>query len=447
MRDVNLEEVYPGAAKPALRPEIHASNQRSEDPEVLEILCECAAALMVHGQTTERMIRAVERLAGLLNTRVTVFPEWGRVTIMTTREQNLKTGVIAAEPFGVDMSQVSAISNLILDFRPANNAVDTFRSRLNAVSHLQAVSAFRFVLFGAAGGAALSVLFGESHPLNLLIIAVSAGTGALLRRWVGNVSHNILLQPFSAALLAGFIAAAAARYLRTSSSNLIALCPCMILTPGIHILNGALDLVHGRVPLGISRFVWSGLIILMICTGLFAGLFLGGVPLSITEVSRTVPLSYDVLAAGIAVAAYGTSFSMPWRMLPIPIAIGMLAHASRWFLTSRIGIGQAAGSFVACIIIGAIVTPVADRLHLPFAAFAFASGVSLLPGVLMFRMAGGLVALAGHNEKVPYNLLLGTVEDGTTAFLVILAMIFGLVLPKVCIERLRRDHGLEPLRY
>jgi uncharacterized membrane protein YjjB (DUF3815 family) len=43
-----------------------------------------------------------------------------------------------------------------------------------------------------------------------------------------------------------------------------------------------------------------------------------------------VPLGYDVIAAGIAVAVFGTFYAMPWQMLPIPILIGMLAHTFRW---------------------------------------------------------------------------------------------------------------------
>ena len=72
------------------------------------------------------------------------------------------------------------------------------------------------------------------------------------------------------------------------------------------------------------------LIILMICTGLLLGLSLGGVTLPVSGPSLPVPLGYDVIAAGVVVAAYGTFFAMPWRVLPIPILIGMLAHASRW---------------------------------------------------------------------------------------------------------------------
>ena len=39
-------------------------------------------------------------------------------------------------------------------------------------------------------------------------------------------------------------------------------------------------------------------------------------------------------------------------------------------------------------------TPIADYLRLPFAGLAFASVVSLIPGVFLFRMAGGMVELA-----------------------------------------------------
>jgi uncharacterized membrane protein YjjB (DUF3815 family) len=41
-------------------------------------------------------------------------------------------------------------------------------------------------------------------------------------------------------------------------------------------------------------------------------------------------LVIDVIAAGCAVASFGTFFSMPWRLLALPIAVGMVAHAARW---------------------------------------------------------------------------------------------------------------------
>jgi uncharacterized membrane protein YjjB (DUF3815 family) len=52
----------------------------------------------------------------------------------------------------------------------------------------------------------------------------------------------------------------------------------------------------------------------------------------------------------------------------------------------------------AALVVGTIITPIADRLRLPFAGLAFASVVSLIPGVFLFRMAGGMVDLITHRH-------------------------------------------------
>ena len=79
-------------------------------------------------------------------------------------------------------------------------------------------------------------------------------------------------------------------------------------------------------------------------------------------------------------------------------------------------------------------TPIADQMRLPFAGLAFASVVSLIPGVYLFRMAGGMVDLVTLGQHAPQKLLVQVVADGTTAILIILAMSFGLILPKLCIQ-------------
>jgi len=146
-------------------------------------------------------------------------------------------------------------------------------------------------------------------------------------------------------------------------------------------------------------------------------------------------LVIDVIAAGCAVASFGTFFSMPWRLLAFPIAVGMLAHAARWALISVAGGSAPSGALVACMLVSVLTTPVVDRLHLPFAAVAFSAVVSLMPGFFLFNAATGLVELVSIGPSAPAALLTTVVTNGATAFLIIMAMTFGLILPRMLFER------------
>jgi uncharacterized membrane protein YjjB (DUF3815 family) len=112
---------------------------------------------------------------------------------------------------------------------------------------------------------------------------------AILRRGVAQYSANVFLQPFCAALLAGVIGGLAARYELSWSLRLVAVCPCMILVPGPHVLNGALDLVKGRIDLGAARLIYAGLVIAVISIGLLLGLTILGVSLPVDEAGGGCP--------------------------------------------------------------------------------------------------------------------------------------------------------------
>jgi uncharacterized membrane protein YjjP (DUF1212 family) len=399
--------------------------------EALKITALAANLLFVHGQTTERTVVAAERLGHFLGVSVRVLPYWDELIVEV--DDVPVTQILPAKPLGVDMGRVLAVTTVIDQICDGALPIEAAQSALTSAGHLPPASTLRFTLFAALGAVSLGVIFGTLDATSLLLIAAGAASGALIRRWLSAFSKNPLVQPLCAASIAGIVAAAAERFQLSDAIALIGFCPCMVLVPGPHILNGAIDLSRTRIALGIARLTYSGIIVLLICAGGLMGFMAVGAKLAIAGSSPPVPLAIDVIAAGCAVASFGTYFSMPWRLLAFPMMCGMLAHAARWALMFAGG-SAPTGALIASILVSVLATPVADRLHLPFAAVAFSAVVSLMPGIFLFNAATGLVELISIGPSAPSALLTGIATNCVTAFLIILAMTFGLILPRMLFE-------------
>ena len=272
------------------------------------------------------------RLGRALGVAVKVLPQWDELIVEFDGSPVSQT--VPARPLGVDMGRVLAVTTVIDQICDGTLPAEAAQSALESAGRLPPASTPRFTLFAAVGAASLGVIFGTLDAVSLLLIAASAAIGALVRRWLSGFSHNPLIQPLCAALIAGAVAAVASRFRLSDATTLVAFCPCMVLVPGPHILNGAIDLARTRIALGMTRLAYAGIIVLLICAGGLFGFTAAGGKLAIAGPSPPVPLIIDVIAAGCAVASFGTFFSMPWRLLAFPIAVGMLAHAARWALIS-----------------------------------------------------------------------------------------------------------------
>lgn len=412
--------------------------------DALSVVWRAAEVLHANAQTTQRTIVDVTRLANAYGFEAEILPQWDVIAIRTRPlndpQAHWQTALLQARPTGVDMHKVARINQLIdqVCAEPDRLKSDDFKTTqqsLTKIAHHAPSSHQRFILMAGAGAVALGVIFGITDAATLAMIFVAATLGAAARRFLARISDNLLIQPFVAALIAGLVGGYSQHVFSGGGLSFVEIAPCMILVPGAHILNAALDLVRGRLGLGVNRVVYCLLILLAISVGLILGLSLMNASLTTGMATTPTPLWLDMICAGIAVAAFGAFFSLPWRLLAAPVMVGMLCHGSRWVVIDQ-GAGLVVGALVACLMAGTIMTLLSHRLKLPFAALAFASVVSMMPGIFVFRFADGLISVysAGHETTLP--MLAAVFSDGTATLLIVLVMTFGLIFPKMLIEGL-----------
>ena len=419
-----------------------AQAARSSLAEASDLVLQVARVLHDNGESTDDTLYTATRLSQALGVSVALIAEWSDLHLEAQAAEMTLTSVTATTPSNINMQRVVPALGVVDQVVAAGLAPAAAADAIQALNEAPPAATWLFALAAVAGGIALSVLFGVENPSTVVIIAISALLGALLRRMAAKYSRNALLQPFCAALVAGIIGGLAVRFNLSSSLRLVALCPCLILVPGPHLLNAAMDLIAGRMSLGLARLTYAAMVLAAISVGLLFGLAVLGESLPVDPPGRAVPVWADLIAAAIAVFAYSVYYSTPPGMWPWPVAIGTLAHGIRFVVITALGASAATGAFVACVFVGIALAPVARRLHMPFAAVAFAAVVSMLPGSYLFRMASGLLQL-GDTSAITLTLLGGTIADAVTAITVIVAMCIGLIVPKLMLTRLRcrGEHG------
>ena len=395
--------------------------------EGYDLLLAVAAGLHKNGEETSGTLAAVEKCSQHMNITTVLVPNWSELFLQVRGE---RVRIEPATPASVNMNRVLFTLRTVETFCAGQLDEAGAIAALADAGRKPQSNLWLFVFACTIGAGALSIINGATHFVPIAIIMVCAALGGLVRRGLAQkFNANSFLQMLAASLLAGVVGAIGVAWHISSPMRLVALGPLLVLVPGPTILNGALDIAALRLSLGFARVGFGLLTILMICTGVLVGLTIGGTTLPASVPAPAVPVWIDVLCAGIAAWSYGVFFSMPLRLLGYPVLMGMLAHAVRWGAIDSLGLSNPTGAGLACLLVGIVLVPVARREYLPFAGVGFASVVSMVPGIFLFRMAGGLVQIQQQAKTASAEVMGAVLSDGTTALVTVLMMALGLALP------------------
>lgn len=437
-----INGVVPRPAAPSASPRPSppgAAGATTDSTAAADLITAASACLLANGAESERVVQRADQLALAAGGRVELSLGWTESRCSYTGlDGSVVERRFVASPTGVGMNRVMAVDAAIEDRAAGRLSTPAAATAIQDAGRQPPSSTLLFALACAVGACGLAVIFGADDWAALGLIALAAGLGGVVRRLLGSWGANNFWQVGVAGLLAGLFGAIAVGADVSSPLRLAAVCPCMVLVPGPHLLNGSLDIANLRLPLGLARLTFATVTLLSITAGLLLGLSLGGADLVLDPAGRDVPLWLDASAAAVVAVCYGIFYSAPLRILAWPFVVGAGVHALRWVALYEWHLPAWAGAGLACLVAGFVLMPVAQRFQVPFSAIGFASVVSLMPGLLVFRVLAGLSVLPGAKGAEVAPLLQTIVNDANVAFLTIFAMALGFLVPAACYQAARQ---------
>jgi uncharacterized membrane protein YjjP (DUF1212 family) len=412
-----------------------------------DLLAQTVAALAANGAESLRIAERADELAGALGGTAAVRLGWSESVVEYTDSGGVtRDRLFEAIPSTVGMNRVMATDDAVNDFAAGRTGITEAAAAVKAAAAKPLANIWLFAAACAVGAVSLSVIFGAQRWSTYGFVALAAVLGAFVRRLLGRYGGNNFWQVGAAGLIAGLLGSVAVSADPDSMLRLAAVCPCMVLVPGPHLLNGSLDLAGLRIPLGIARLTFATVTLLAITAGLILGLYFGHAHLVLDPHEREIAVWLDALAGGVVAICYGVFYSAPLRILIWPFAIGAGVHALRWVALYEWHVDAWVGAGLACFVVGLVLIPVSRRFQVPFSAIGFASVVSLMPGLLVFRALSGLSELQHASGEAAQSLMLSVFNDLNGALLTVMAMALGFLVPAGAyrlVYRLRseRAHG------
>src|SRR6185436_13686826 len=99
-------------ASPAIQPEA-ISEAPARDDSAFELISSSARTLFENGQTTERVVRTVAHLAGVLESKASIIPDWGKLLVIVETTGGPREQVLPVTPTKIDIRKVAETMGVV----------------------------------------------------------------------------------------------------------------------------------------------------------------------------------------------------------------------------------------------------------------------------------------------------------------------------------------------
>jgi uncharacterized membrane protein YjjB (DUF3815 family) len=203
-----------------------------------------------------------------------------------------------------------------------------------------------------------------------------------------------------------------------------------MVVPGPHLINGLLDLIDNYLPMSVSRLGLATGILLASALGIVLGIELI-LPASFLPergvAADRLNLVSDVVLAGIVTCGFAVYYNTAWHQLWRAAVGGMAGNGLR-FLALEEECWLEAATFLGGVTVGVVSAWMARSSKAPFAVFAFAGAVTMIPGLSLYGALGGALQLARQVDQTDAGTGAATLGHAFQGCLVVSALAIGLIL-------------------
>jgi uncharacterized membrane protein YjjP (DUF1212 family) len=244
-----------------------AASSPSTHREANELCLRAGILLLQHGAESA-LVESVARRTGLAMglDRVDVAIMANAVTVSTIQGDELVTNVRRNEDQGINMHVIVEVQRIMLD---AEARKLDLRAAVHALDQLHPFRYPRWIVVVVIGFSC--ACFARLAHADLAGCAVTFAASALamaVRQRLAHLHFSPLINFAVAAFVATSVAAQGLIHQWTATPKVAMAASCLLLVPGVPLINSVSDMVKGYINTGISRWAFATLLTVATCAGI-----------------------------------------------------------------------------------------------------------------------------------------------------------------------------------